>query len=117
MIRTELYNLLVNANESYSEFMGKALNKNFLDQYKNDSVYSIDNMVTERAIRLITVQRRNSLFFAIVKGIQNSVVYNALIATYKQVEIFFKDYFCRLFRELKKGRADYEDFLPRRIYK
>ena len=76
-IRTELYNLLANPDENRSELMGKALNylKNFWNQifaYRNDGEYSIDNMAAERAIRPITVQRKNSLFFGSVKGIQNS---------------------------------------------
>lgn len=66
-IRTELYDLLANPDENRSELMGKALNylKNFWNQifaYRNDGEYSIDNMAAERAIRPITVQRKNSLF-------------------------------------------------------
>ena len=61
-LRTELYDLLTNPDESRSELMNKALNylKNFLNQifaYKNDGKYSIDNMAAERTIRPITVQR------------------------------------------------------------
>ena len=67
-IRTELYDLLANPDERRSELVSKALNylKNFWIQifaYINDGEYSIDNMAPERAIRPITVQRKNSLFF------------------------------------------------------
>lgn len=87
--------------------MSKALNylKNFWNQifaYRNDGEYSIDNMAAERAIRPITVQRKNSLFFGSVKGIQNSAIYNTFIETCKQVGVSFRDYFCRLLRELKR---------------
>lgn len=121
-IRTELYDLLANPDESRSELMGKALNylKNFWNQifaYRNDGEYSIDNMAAERAIRPITVQRKNSLFFGSVKGIQNSAIYNTFIETCKQVGVSFRDYFCRLLRELKKGRTDYENLLPMTICK
>ena len=78
-IRTELYDLLANPDESRSELMSKTLNylKNFWNQifaYRNDGEYSIDYMAAERAIRPITVQRKNSLFFGSVKGIQNSAI-------------------------------------------
>ena len=116
-IRTELYDLLANPDESRSELMSKALNylKNFWNQifaYRNDGEYSIDNMAAERAIRPITVQRKNSLFFGSVKGIQNSAIYNTFIETCKQAGVSFRDYFCKLLRELKKGRTDYENLLP-----
>ncbi|MFR8321541.1 MAG: IS66 family transposase [Bacteroides thetaiotaomicron] len=89
--------------------MSKALNylKNFWNQifaYRNDGEYSIDNMAAERAIRPITVQRKNSLFFGSVKGIQNSAIYNTFIETCKQAGVSFRDYFCKLLRELKKGK-------------
>ena len=35
----------------------------------------------------------------------------------KQVGVSFRDYFCRLLRELKKGRTDYENLLPMTICK
>ena len=121
-IRTELYDLLANPDENRSELMSKALNylKNFWNQifaYRNDGEYSIDNMAAERAIRPITVQRKNSLFFGSVKGIQNSAIYNTFIETCKQAGVSFRDYFCKLLRELKKGRTDYENLLPMTICK
>ena len=121
-LRTELYDLLANPDESRSELMGKALNylKNFWNQifaYRNDGEYSIDNMTAERAIRPITVQRKNSLFFGSVKGIQNSAIYNTFIETCKQAGVSFRNYFCKLLRELKKGRTDYENLLPMTICK
>ena len=121
-IRTELYDLLANPDENRSELMSKALNylKNFWNlifAYRNDGEYAIDNMAAERAIRPITVQRKNSLFFGSVKGIQNSAIYNTFIETCKQAGVSFRDYFCKLLRELKKGRTDYENLLPMTICK
>ena len=121
-LRTELYDLLANPEESRSELMSKALNylKTFWNQifaYRNDGEYSIDNMAAERATRPITVQRKNSLFFGSVKGIKNSAIYNTFIETCKQAGVSFRDYFCRLLREFKKGRTDYENLLPMTICK
>lgn len=121
-LRTELYDLLANPDESRSELMSKALNylKNFWNQifaYRNDGEYSIDNLPAERALRPVTVQRKNSLFFGSVKGIQNSAIYNTFIETCKQAGVSFRDYFCKLLRELKKGRTDYENLLPMTICK
>lgn len=116
-IRTELYDLLANPDESRSELMGKALNylKNFWSQifaYRNDGEYSIDNMAAERAIRPVTVQRKNSLFFGSVKGIQNSAIYNTFIETCKQAGVSFRDYFCKLLRELKREERITKTFFP-----
>ena len=111
-----------NPDESRSELMSKALNylKTFWNQifaYRNDGEYSIDNLPAKRALRPVTVQRKNSLFFGSVKGIQNSAIYNTFIETCKQVGVSFRDYFCKLLRELKKGRTDYENLLPMTICK
>ena len=121
-IKTELYDLLANLDESRSELMSKVLNylKNFWNQIfanRNDGEYSIDNMAAERTIRPITVQRKNSLFFGSMKGIQNSAIYNTFIETCRQAGVSFSDYFCKLLRELKKGRTDYENLLPMTICK
>ena len=107
-----------NPDESRSELMSNL--KSFWTQifaYRNDGEYSIDNMAAKRAIRPITVQRKNSLFFGSVKGIQNSAIYNTFIETCKQAGVSFRDYFCRLLKELKKGRTDYENLLPMTIRK
>ena len=84
--------------------------------YRNDGEYSIDNTIAERAIRPIVLQRNGSMFFGSVKGISNSAVFNTFIETCKQLGISFRDYFCRLMREMKKGRTDYENLLPMTIY-
>ena len=93
MIRTELYDLLANPDESRCELMSRDLNylKNFWNQifaYRNDEEYSIAPSI-----------------------------YNTFIETCKQEGVSFRDYFCRLLREFKKGRTDYENLLPMTIYK
>ena len=108
-IRTELYDLLANPDENRSELMGKALNylKNFWNQifaYRNDGEYSIDNMAAERAIRPITVQRKNSLFFGSVKGIQNSAIYNTFIETCKQAGSLLQGLLLQTAQRIKKGK-------------
>lgn len=40
--------------------------------YRNDGEYTIDNLVAERTIRNMTIQRKNSLFFCSDKGVRNS---------------------------------------------
>lgn len=57
------------------------------------------------------------MFFGSVKGVKNSAVFNTFIETCKQLGVSFRDYFCRLIQELKKGRKDYENLLPMTIYK
>ena len=108
-IRTELYDLPANPDESRSELMSKALNylKNFWNQifaYRNDGEYSIDNMAAERAIRPITVQRKNSLFFGSVKGIQNSAIYNTFIETCKQAGSLLQGLLLQTAQRIKKGK-------------
>lgn len=119
-IQNEMFDLLVQSKETLSDLMNKALNylHTFWKQlfaYRNHGEYSIDNTAAERAIRPITVQRKNSMFFRSVQGVQNSAVYNTFIETCKQVGVSFRDYFCKLLREIKKGRTDYENLLPMTI--
>ena len=95
---------------------------NYLDKfwkqlfaYRNDGEYTIDNMVAERAIRPMIVQRKNSLFFGSTKGALRSAVYNTFIETCKQAKISFQQFFCRYLEEVNKGRTDYENLLPMTI--
>ena len=95
-IQNEMFDLLVQSKETLSDLMNKALNylHTFWKQlfaYRNHGEYSIDNTAAERAIRPITVQRKNSMFFRSVQGVQNSAVYNTFIETCKQVGVSFRD--------------------------
>lgn len=71
-----------------------------------------DNVTDDIAKQIKNVLPKNSLFFGSVKEIQNSVTYNTFVETCKLVDVSFRDYFCRLLRELKKGRTNYENLLP-----
>ena len=72
-------------------------------------------MAAERAIRPMTVQRKNSLCFVSTKGALRSANYNTFIETCKQAKISFQQFFCTYLAELKKGRTDYENLLPMTI--
>ena len=77
--------------------------------------FPIDNLAAERAIRPLTVQRKNSLFFCSTKGALRSAVYNTFIETCKQAGIGFRSFFCKYMTEIRKGRTDYENLLPMTI--
>ena len=116
----ELYELLCLPEESMSDLMRKALNylRSFWKQlfrYRTNGEYTVDNLAAERAIRPLTNQRKNSLFFCSTGGALNSAVYNTFIETCKQVGVSFRDYFRRLMQELLSGRTDYENLLPQTI--
>ena len=83
--------------------------------YRNNGDYTIDNLVAERAIRPMTVQRKNSLFYCSVKGATSAAIYNTFIETCKQVGIPFQEYFKKVIQAFKSGREDYENLLPMTI--
>ena len=119
-IESEMYDLLALEEKNTSPLLRRALNylHKFWKQlfaYRNDGEYTIDNMAAERAIRPMTVQRKNSLFFGSTKGALRSAVYNTFIETCKQAKISFQQFFCRYLEELNKGRTDYENLLPMTI--
>ena len=79
---------------------------NQLFLYRCDGEYTIDNLVAERTIRKMTIQRKNSLFFYSDKGARKSTIYNTFISTCRQVGVSFRDYFRKLMKELGAGRSD-----------
>ena len=119
-LRSELYDLLALPEEEMSDLMRTALNylHKFWEQlfaYRKDGEYTIDNLAAERAIRPLTVQRKNSLFFCSTKGALRSAVYNTFIETCKQAGVSFRSFFCKYMTEIRKGRTDYENLLPMTI--
>ena len=119
-IESQMYDLLALPEKDTSPLLRKALNYlhkywKQLFAYRNDGEYTIDNMAAERAIRPMTVQRKNSLFFGSTKGALRSAIYNTFIETCKQAKISFQQFFCRYLEELNKGRTDYENLLPTTI--
>ena len=82
-IESEMYDLLALPEKDKSPLQRKALNYlhkywKQLFSYRNDGEYTIDNMAAERAIRPMTVQRKNSLFFGCTQGFLRSAIYRNL---------------------------------------
>ena len=59
---------------------------NRLFAYRKDGEYTIGNLADGRAIRPLTVQRKNRLFFCSTKETLRSAVYNTFIETCKQAD-------------------------------
>ena len=107
-----LLDLIAKGEDNFPDKVWRALNYfyNFWDQifaYRNDGEYSIDNMAVERAIRPLTVQRKNGLFFCSPKGAKNSGIYNTFISTCRQKCRNFRDFFVDYVREWNRGRRDF----------
>ena len=101
----------------YSETMRRALvymtsNWDDLIKYRNYGYYTIDNIYAERAIRPFTISRKNSLFFSSEGGVQDSLIYQTLIETCKNVGLNVKAYFTYVFRRLMEGEKDYVKLIP-----
>jgi hypothetical protein len=119
-IRIRMLELLSRPAEEMSEKMHGALTylQKFWEQlfaYRKDGEYTIDNMAAERAIRPMTVQRKNSLFFGSTNGAHRSAIYNTFIETCKAMKINFRDYLVKVITEMNKGRSDYKNLLPMTI--
>ena len=56
-----------------------------LFRYRNDGNYTIDNSLAERSIRLMTVERKNSLFFCSKEGAKASAIFHTIIEICKQL--------------------------------
>lgn len=85
-LKNRLYDLLANKSEISSGLMPPNYLHTFWAQiqaYRNDGEYNLDNTAVERAIRPMTVQRKNSMFFGSIKGVKNSAVFNTFIETCK----------------------------------
>ena len=108
----KLLDLIAKGEDYFPDKVWRALNYfyNFWDQifaYRHDGEYSIDNMAVERAIRPLTVQRKNGLFFCSPKGAKNSGIYNTFISTCLQKCRNFRDFFVDYVRAWNQGRRDF----------
>ena len=106
-----LLDLIAKGEENFPDKVWRALNYfyNFWDQifaYRHDGEYSIDNMAVERALRPLTVQRKNGLFFCSHKGARNSGIYNTFISTCQQKCRNFRDFFVDYVREWNSKRPN-----------
>ena len=107
-----LLDLIARGEDQFPDKMWRALKyfHTFWDKifaYRNDGEYSIDNMAVERAIRPLTVQRKNSLFLCSEKGAKNSGIYNTFISTCVQQCRNFRDFFVDYVRAWNQGRRDF----------
>ena len=90
----------------------------FLNQfilYLKDGRYNIDNSLAERALRTLTVERKNSLTFGSHAGVEISVIYHTFIQTCKMCGVSTLEYFKKFFTAIMQGRTDYENMLPMTI--
>lgn len=111
-----LLDLIAKGEDFFPDKVWRALNYfyNFWDKifaYRNDGEYSIDNMAVERAIRPLTVQRKNGLFFCSPKGAKNSGIYNTFISTCLQKCRNFRDFFVDYVRAWNQGRRDFGNLI------
>lgn len=111
-MHARLLGLIAKGEENFPDKVWRALNyfHNFWDQifaYRNDGEYSIDNMAAERAIRPLTVQRKNWLFLCSPRGAKNSGIYNTFISTCMQKTRSFRDFFVDYVRAWNRGRRDF----------
>ena len=112
----KLLEYIAKGEDYFPDKVWRALNYfyNFWDQifaYRHDGEYSIDNMAVERAIRPLTVQRKNSLFLCSEKGAKNSGIYNTFISTCVQQCRNFRDFFVDYVRAWNQGRRDFGNLI------
>ena len=112
-MRQRLDKLLADTSGMRGDLMHKALNylNSFWSQlilYLKDGRYSIDNTLAERALRPMTVERKNSLTFGSHDGAEVSVIYHTFIETCKMCGVSTLEYFKEFFKAIMQGRTDYE---------
>ena len=112
----KMLDLIAKGEDYFPDKVWRALNYfyNFWDKifaYRNDGEYSIDNMAVERAIRPLTVQRKNGLFFCSPKGAKNSGIYNTFISTCLQKCRNFRDFFVDYVKAWNQGRRDFTNLV------
>lgn len=120
ILRSKLNVLMAPDHPPRSELMDKAVNYmfNFWDQlfrYRENGRYSIDNNIAERAIRPLTVERKNSLFFGSDKMAVASTIYHTVVSTCKMQKVRVLDYLKTFFRKYVEGERDYSRLLPNTI--
>ena len=118
-IRQRLTQHLEDGNEKSEQFQ-KALN--YLDNYwtqlmafRNDGRYEIDNSIAERAIRPMTVERKNKVAFGSEKGAMNSCAFHSINEILKLQGKSIKKYYRELLSAVASGRTDYENLTPAQL--
>ena len=115
-MHVKLLEMIAKGEDYFPDKVWRALNYfyNFWDQvfaYRNDGEYSIDNTIVERAIRPLTAQRKNGLFFCSPKGAKNSGIFNTFISTCQQKCRSFRDFFVDYVRAWNQGRRDFDNLI------
>ncbi len=82
-----------------------------LQRYRGCGDYSIDNSAAERAVRPVTVNRKNSLFHSSEKGMETASWFHSLIETGKARGLNLKNWMISLIREMMNGNQDYAGLL------
>jgi hypothetical protein len=83
-----------------------------LMNYRKDGEYSIDNNIAERNVRPACVERKNSLSFASVEGIECSATYHTVIQTCRMMGIEVLKYMQVFFRTFDEGCRDFHEMIP-----
>jgi hypothetical protein len=83
--------------------------------YLKDGRYTIDNLAAERAIRPLTIERKNSNLFCSHGGAEQSALYHTIIATCVKQGYSVLEYLKAFFRNIIMGRRDYENLMPATI--
>lgn len=80
--------------------------------YRNDGRYSIDNSIAERAIRPMTIERKNKVAFGSEAGAEMSCLFHTINETIKLQGKSIKKYYRELLTAVNSGRRDYENLTP-----
>lgn len=112
-LHTHAKRLLRTKEGKYNALMVKALKYmlNGWDEllnYRKDGHYTIDNLPAERAIRPVTVARKNSLHYSSEEGLEVALTYMTIIETAKMWGMNAKDFLVRAWREAINGNNDME---------
>ena len=83
--------------------------------YLNDGRYDIDNTITERFIRPLAGECKNSLFFVGSRMANASAAYHTLLSTCRMNGLSALEYLKKFFHKIVKRGKDYENLLPMTI--
>jgi hypothetical protein len=112
-LREGFYGQTVGLMEKAINYMTTFWNQLFM--YLKDGRYTIDNLAAERAIRPLTIERKNSNSFCSHAGVQMSALYHTIIATCRMQGYSVLEYLKTFFTCIIQGRRDYENLMPATI--
>jgi len=81
----------------------------------NDGSYDINNSITERFIRPLTGEHKNSLFFVSSRMANVSAAYHTLLPTCRMNRLSTLEISEETLPRIVKGRKDYENLLSMTI--